>query len=189
MLRHGGRGQCSRPIVACRQRTPDGQYHPNRCCTEPGQFRRAAGELAGRSHWRQHGRHSAGEGICFAIASNTAKLVATQLIAYGKFRRSYIGVAAQNVPLPRWLTRKLDLLQTSAVQVLSAEPGGPAERAGLEEGDLIVELDGRTVGSIDELHAQLTEARTGLPTRLAIVREEEKREVTIVPAEAGRPGR
>src|ERR1700733_12847101 len=66
------------------------------------------------------------QGICFAIASNTAKLVTTQLIAYGKFRRSYIGVAAQNVPLPRWLTRKLDLLQTSAVQVMSTEPGGPA---------------------------------------------------------------
>jgi S1-C subfamily serine protease len=129
------------------------------------------------------------QGICFAIASNTAKLVATQLIAYGKFRRSYIGVAAQNVPLPRWLTRKLDLLQTSAVQVMSTEPGGPAERAGLEEGDLLVELDGRAVGSIDELHAQLTEARTGVPTRLSIVREGEKRDLTIVPAEAGRATR
>ena len=129
------------------------------------------------------------QGICFAIASNTAKLVATQLIAYGKFRRSYIGVAAQNVPLPRWLTHKLDLLETSAVQVMSTEPGGPAERAGLEEGDLIIELYGRSVGSIDELHSQLTESRTGVPTRLLIVREGEKRDVTIVPAEAGRPGR
>jgi S1-C subfamily serine protease len=72
---------------------------------------------------------------------------------------------------------------------MSLEPAGPAERAQLEEGDLIVELDGRTVGSIDELHAQLTDARTGVPTRLSIVREGEKREVTIVPAEAGRPGR
>jgi S1-C subfamily serine protease len=129
------------------------------------------------------------QGICFAIASNTAKLVATQLIAYGKFRRSYIGVAAQNVPLPRWLTRKLDLLETSAVQVMSTEPAGPAERAGLEEGDLIVELDGRGIGSIDDLHAQLTESRTGVPTRLLVVREGEKRDVTIVPAEAGRSAR
>src|SRR6185503_998424 len=49
------------------------------------------------------------QGICFAIASNTAKLVATQLIAFGRFRRSYIGVGGQNVDLPRWLVRRQDL--------------------------------------------------------------------------------
>src|SRR5437773_2751344 len=61
------------------------------------------------------------QGICFAIASNTARLVATQLIAYGKFRRSYIGVAGQNVPLPRWLVVKHDLLESTAVLVMGVE--------------------------------------------------------------------
>lgn len=123
------------------------------------------------------------QGICFAIASNTARLVATQLIAYGRFRRSYIGVAGQNVPLPRWLVRQHDLLQDSAVMVMGVEPGGPAEQAGVKQGDLLIGLDDYAVGSIDDLHAQLTHARVGVSSRLVILRDREKQTLTIVPAE------
>src|SRR5260221_1757910 len=66
------------------------------------------------------------QGICFAIAANTAKLVSAQLIAYGKVRRSFIGVAGQNVALPRWLVVQHDLLQTSAVLGMGVESHGPA---------------------------------------------------------------
>jgi len=128
------------------------------------------------------------QGICFAIASNTARLVATQLIAFGKFRRASLGIAAQNVPLPRWLVRQLDLLQTSAIQVTAVEPGSPAERAGVLEGDLLVEFEHRTLSGIDDLHAHLTHGRIGVTSALGIVREGRRLAVSIVPAEKAATG-
>jgi len=124
------------------------------------------------------------QGICFAIASNTARLVATQLIAYGKFRRSYIGVAGQNVPLPRWLIVKHDLLENTAVLVASVEAGGPAERVGLVEGDLIVAMDGAPIASIDDLHAHLTLERVGMRSQLTVLRNGNRHDVMIEPAES-----
>ena len=139
------------------------------------------------SHGRVIGVNTAiilpAQGICFAIASNTARLVATQLIAFGRFRRSYIGVAGQNVPLPRWLVRKHDLLQDSAVAVAGIEPASPAERAGLHEGDLLVALDDVPIESIDDLHRQLTSARAGVAGTLTIIRDERRLRVAIIPAE------
>src|SRR5438309_2349620 len=78
------------------------------------------------------------QGICFAIASNTARLVAGWLIRDGRIRRSYIGVAGQNVPLHRRVIRFYDLPLETGVLVVSIEKNSPAERAGLREGDLIV---------------------------------------------------
>jgi S1-C subfamily serine protease len=124
------------------------------------------------------------QGICFAIAAGTAKHVVTQLIAYGKVRRSFIGVAGQNVVLPQRLVRELDLLQTAAILVMSVEAGGPAQRAGVEEGDLIVGLDGRIITSIDDLHKQLTQARVGVECQLQLVRDERRVEIAVTPAES-----
>jgi S1-C subfamily serine protease len=125
------------------------------------------------------------QGICFAIASNTAKLVATQLIAFGRFRRSYIGVAGQNVPLPRWLVRKLDLLQDAAILVAGVEPHSPAAAAGVQEGDLLVAFDDRTIESIDDLHRQLTVSRVGVQSALTVVRGERLVRLSVTPAEKG----
>lgn len=124
------------------------------------------------------------QGICFAIAAGTAKHVVTQLVAFGKVRRSFIGVAGQNVVLPQRLVRELDLFQTSAILVMSVETNGPAKHAGLAEGDLIVGLDGRIITSIDDLHKQLTQARVGVECQLQIVRDERRMEVNITPAES-----
>jgi S1-C subfamily serine protease len=123
------------------------------------------------------------QGISFAIASNTVKRVATQLIAYGKFRRSSIGVAGQNVALPRWLVRDHDLLESSAILVAGVEGESPAMQAGLAEGDLIVAFDNVPIASIDDLHAQLSDARVGRPASITIVRNGKRRQLTIVPAE------
>lgn len=123
------------------------------------------------------------QGICFAIAVNTARLVVTQLIAYGRVRRSFIGVAGQNVVLPSWLARKHDLLAEGAVLVMSVESGGPAEQAGLREGDLIVEMAGRSIGSIDDLHTALTYERIGVVLPVTVLREGEQRHLSISPAE------
>ncbi len=123
------------------------------------------------------------QGIAFAIASNTVKRVVTQLIAYGKFRRSFIGVAGQNVVLPRWLMRDHDLLEETAILVAGVEENSPARQAGLAEGDLIVAFDDVPVASIDDLHAQLSDARVGVPATVAVVRDGKKLELKIVPAE------
>jgi S1-C subfamily serine protease len=124
------------------------------------------------------------QGICFAIASNTAKRVATQLVAYGKFRRSFIGVAGQNVPLPRRFVREHDLLDDTAVLVMGVEQNSPAQSAGLLQGDLIIGLDDRSVASVDDLHAQLTDARVGVLTRLTILRDGRREQIEITPAES-----
>jgi S1-C subfamily serine protease len=123
------------------------------------------------------------QGICFAIASNTARLVATQLIAYGRVRRSWLGIAGQNVPLPRHLVRSHDFLQSSGVLVAGVEPASPAEAAGAAEGDLIVLLDEAPISSIDDLHAQLTAARAGVSARLSVLRHGRRVDLTVVPIE------
>ncbi|MBI2823195.1 MAG: trypsin-like peptidase domain-containing protein [Planctomycetia bacterium] len=123
------------------------------------------------------------QGICFAIAVNTARLVTTQLIAYGRVKRSFIGVAGQNVDLPGWLARRHDILADTSVLVMGVEPHGPAEAAGLREGDLLVEFEGRAITSIDDLHAVLTYERIGVAGRIVVLRDGERHELSIVPAE------
>ena len=124
------------------------------------------------------------QGICFAIGIDTAKYVAAWLIKDGKIRRSYIGVSGQNVPLHRRLVRHYQLLNAAGVLVIGVAPGSPASLAGLREGDVIVELNGQPMASIDALHKFLTGDQIGVPARLTIVRRTEKLTVAITPAES-----
>jgi S1-C subfamily serine protease len=126
------------------------------------------------------------QGICFAIAIDTVKFVAGRLIRDGVIRRAYIGVAGQDVPLHRRLVRHHALPLDGAIRVASVEKRGPAERAGLREGDLVVAFDGRPVAGIDELHRILADARVDAPARLTILRGAEKLEIEVVPEEAKR---
>jgi S1-C subfamily serine protease len=124
------------------------------------------------------------QGICFAIAINTAKFVAGRLIKDGRVRRSRIGVAVQTVPLPRALARRHDLAAEAGVLVMQVEPDGPAGRAGLVEGDVVVGLDGHPVAGIDDLHRLLTEERVGVWTRLRVLRDGEALTLEVIPQEA-----
>jgi S1-C subfamily serine protease len=126
------------------------------------------------------------QGICFAIAIDTAKHVAGWLIRDGRIRRSYIGLGGQNVKLHRRLVRYYHLEIESALLVLSVEPGSPAEQAALREGDLIIEFCGRPISSVDDLHRQLTEDRIGERCPLTILRHTEKLSLEIVPEESQR---
>src|ERR1700722_10110366 len=92
------------------------------------------------------------QGICFAIAIDTAKYVAGWLIKEGRFRRSYIGVGGQNTKLHRRVIRFHNLPVETGILVVSIEPQSPAEKAGLQVGDVIVEFAGQPVESIDALH-------------------------------------
>src|SRR5256884_768070 len=124
------------------------------------------------------------QGICFAIASNTAKLVAGWLIRDGRIRRSYIGVAGQNVPLHRRVIRFYNLPLETGVLVVSVEKASPAKRAGLREGDIIVGFGERPIGSIHDLHKMLVAEQIGVPAKLLIIRHTEKLELSILPAES-----
>jgi len=126
------------------------------------------------------------QGLCFAIASNTARFVAGRLIRDGKIRRSYIGVAGQNVPIPRAVARANQLAVSSAVLVASVEPNSPAAGAGLREGDLILGFAGQAITGIDDLHRRLTDDHIGVAVPLMVLRANERCYVTVVPGESRR---
>jgi len=126
------------------------------------------------------------QGLCFATAINTAKLVAGLLIRNGKIRRGYIGVAGQNVMLPRRLVREHELAFASGVVVISLEPAGPGSRAGLREGDVIVACGDQLIASIDDLHRLLSEEQLGKKIELTLLRDGKKIKVSVVPAESPR---
>jgi len=128
------------------------------------------------------------QGICFAVAINTAKFVAGQLIAHGRIRRGHIGVAGQHVPLLRLAVRAHGLEAKSGVLVTGVESGSPAERAGLKQGDIIVGFAGHMVRGIDDLHRLLATDRIGTPAVVALLRGADKLELPIVPEES-RPSR
>ena len=123
------------------------------------------------------------QGLCFAIASTTVRFVASRLIRDGRIRRSYIGVAGQNVPIPRRLARAHALNVSSGILVVSIEAGSPAQTAGMREGDIVVAFAGRPVAGIDELHRELVDERIGIPTTVTVIRGVEQLRMNVVPAE------
>jgi len=126
------------------------------------------------------------QGLCFAIASNTARFVAARLIRDGRIRRSYIGVAGQTVPIPRALARSHRLAASSGVLVVSVQANSPAAFAGARDGDLILGCGADAVTSVEDLHRYLTEDRVAVPTALTILRNGERRQLTLVPIESQR---
>ena len=127
------------------------------------------------------------QGICFAVAVNTVKLVVGQLIAYGHVRRARIGVGGQNVALPRLAVRAHRLIQPSGVLITTVDAGSPAARAGIQVGDIIVAFDGQPVHGIDDLHRLLTGDRIGAATTVAVVRKAERHDLAITAAETAQP--
>src|ERR1700716_2254398 len=124
------------------------------------------------------------QGICFAIASNTAKFVAGWVIKEGKIRRSYIGVAGQNVPIHRRIVRFYALPLETGVLVVSVEKNSPAEKTGLREGDVIVAFNAKPICSIHELHKMLMGEQIGVQSEITIIRHTEKLALGITPAES-----
>src|SRR6267154_1072409 len=124
------------------------------------------------------------QGICFAIASNTAKLLAGWLIKDGKIRRSYIGVAGQNVAIHRRIVRFYGLPLETGVLVVSVEKNSPAEQAGLRQGDLIVAFNSQPIGTVHHLHKVLVGEQINVSASLTIIRHTEKLDVRILPTES-----
>ena len=124
------------------------------------------------------------QGLCFAIASNTVQYVASSILKDGKVRRSYVGIAGQNTPLPRALARAHGLETSGGVLVMSLEPDSPATSAGVREGDIIVAFNDRPVDGIDALHRLLTDRQIGVVLPLVVLRSGEKRTLRVTPEES-----
>jgi S1-C subfamily serine protease len=123
------------------------------------------------------------QGICFAIASNTARWVAGLLIKDGRIRRSFIGVAGQTVPILRKIIHYHRLTQETGVLVAGFEADSPAARAGLLEGDVLLALDGAPTPAVDSLHKLLTGERIGERAIVTFLRGVEIRRHAIIPME------
>lgn len=122
------------------------------------------------------------QGINFAVGSDTARFVVPQLLRDGRVRRSYLGIAAQDVPLPRRIVRHFALPADTAVLVTETVANGAAARAGVRDGDLIVAFDDRVVARTDDLHKLLTGDRAGAQTTIKVVRGVEVLELPVAPA-------
>ena len=121
------------------------------------------------------------QGICFAIAIDTAKWIAMKLLRDGVVRRGFLGVGAQTAPLPLRLARQLGLTQESAAFVTTVEAKGPAARAGLREGDLILEFGGRPTLGVDDLHRVLSEEAQGQQLQMRVLRHTRLETLEVTP--------
>ena len=120
------------------------------------------------------------QGLGFAIAVETAAWVLSQLLAHGRVRRAWLGIGAARRPLDRRLAYAHGL-GGSAVEVQSVERGSPASRAALEDGDLIVSLDGIAITDIDVLHRALRDRPAGQTYKLGVIRRGARLDLDITP--------
>ena len=104
------------------------------------------------------------QGICFAVASNTASFVAGEIARHGRVRRAYIGVGGATTAIPRRIALRLAIQQATGARLLSVDQAGPAEQAGLLTGDLVIALDGKPVTASATSYARSTPIRSTAPS-------------------------
>jgi S1-C subfamily serine protease len=123
------------------------------------------------------------QGICFAVASNTANFVAGEIARHGRVRRAFIGVSAATATIPRRIALRLDLEQASGARLLAVDQSGPAAQAGLMSGDIVIGLDSRTVTSVGELVRALDADKINRTVSVDFLRRSERLRVWIGPIE------
>jgi S1-C subfamily serine protease len=123
------------------------------------------------------------QGLCFAIASNLAEYIAGQLILQGKVRRAQIGIGAQSVNLSNRMIAANRLSTTTGVYVYEIIPDGHFHNQHLRKGDIIVEFEGRSVASVDDLHRLLDVNRIGKRTQLGVLRNGHKVLLEVIPGQ------
>ncbi|MFM1816304.1 MAG: hypothetical protein RLZ98_2999 [Pseudomonadota bacterium] len=123
------------------------------------------------------------QGLCFAVAANTAEHVLTQILAHGKVRRAMIGIVAEQLILSARARHRLGVEQTSAVGIRELQPGSPAADAGLAIGDVIVSLDGETIAGIDDIARVMDVHRIGRQIEIAVARANGIVKLTLTPVE------
>ena len=126
---------------------------------------------------------SGAQGICFAVASNTAQFVLSEIIRHGYVRRAYIGVSGQNAPIPRRHAVLASIENKMGALVAQIEPDGPAARAGLLPGDVVIRLDGADVNGVDDLIRALDRDRIDRTLEMDVLRMGRLRAIEIHPLE------
>jgi serine protease Do len=124
----------------------------------------------------------AGVGLGLAVPINAAtRRIVGALMAEGRFRRAYLGIAGGPRPLPPRLARELG--RKSGVEIAQVVEGGPADRAGMRAEDLIVELEGTPIEGMDDLQRVVVGEVIGRAVRAKVVRGGREHELELVPAE------
>jgi S1-C subfamily serine protease len=123
------------------------------------------------------------QGICFAVASNTARFVLGELIQHGRVRRAYIGISAQTAAVPRRQARAAGIENASGAMITASEPHGPAALAGLMTLDTIVRLDGLRITGVDDLIRTLNGERINRVTTIEVLRRGQLRSFDVKPLE------
>jgi S1-C subfamily serine protease len=121
------------------------------------------------------------QGLGLAVPASTAEWVLREILAHGQVRRRQLGISATVTQLPRALTRDLDLLGSTAVEVLDVMPGGSAAAAGLRTADLIVALSDRVVESIDDLHRLVALVPSDQDLHLSVIRDDRLLAIVVQP--------
>jgi serine protease Do len=124
----------------------------------------------------------AGVGLGLAVPINEAtRRIVSTLMADGRVRRAWLGVAVGPRPLPPRVAGRLD--REAAIEVIEVVEGSPADQAGLRVEDLLIELDGVPLTATDDLQRLMTVERIGEAVKASVVRNGELRSVTLVPRE------
>ncbi|MGJ4965114.1 S1C family serine protease [Bradyrhizobium sp. HKCCYLRH3061] len=123
------------------------------------------------------------QGICFAVASNTAQFVLSEIIRHGYVRRAYIGVSGQTAPVPRRHALLAGVENKMGALLMQIEPDGPAARAGLLPGDVVISLDGADINGVDDLIRVLDRDRIGRTVAMDVLRLGRLRGIDIHPVE------
>jgi S1-C subfamily serine protease len=138
------------------------------------------------SHGRVVGINTAiipgAQGLSFSVPIDTARWVLAELMRNGKVARGVLGFAGQTRPIDRRLARHHGLEQKSGVEVMEVLKSKPAKAAGLEDGDILIELDGRAIASVDDVHRLLGASSIGRALRLKLLRGAKLLELTVTPA-------
>ena len=121
------------------------------------------------------------QALCFAVPSDTARWVLSEVLRHGRVRRAWLGIAAETVALPRRVVVQHGLAQASAVAVSEVLKDGPAERAGVHRGDHIVRVDDDAAADVDTLHRLLGGERVGRAVRLELLRGPRKLALPLWP--------
>ncbi len=112
------------------------------------------------------------QGLCFSISINSAKAIANMLIREGRVRKAYLGISMQDVNLHQRIINYHHLENKKGIFVTTVEKDSPASKAGLKEGDVIVNFNGYVVNSGDELFRLLDKDRIGISSSLTVIRHQ-----------------
>jgi S1-C subfamily serine protease len=128
-----------------------------------------------------------GQGLAFAVPSNTAAFVMREIVGHGRVRRALLGIRVEEVLLPARVARDLGLETARGVAVHAVERGSPAAEAGLLPRDVIVSFRGERIATVADLHRLLDASAIAQSLPLDAIRTGRSTPLTIIPQEGTVP--